>query len=169
MVSGASIEEVSKSNEVITLLEKTKKSMTHKIPKGIIIVSVIIVVTVAVYLREVAKVLQSWRPEVVPTTEVAMQKPKEVSAVAAYDVNEEVSHEARFTLGLDADGAITSVSLVENPTGVASDKQKEFAGKLEVVIKGKKLSELSAVDRIGTSSYTTNAFNSVIDKLKAQL
>ncbi len=143
--------------------------MTHKVPKGLIVVSVIIVVTVAVYLREVAKVLQSWRPEVVPATEVAMQKPKEVSAVAAYDVNEEVSHEVRFTLGLDADGAITSVALVENSTGVASDKQKEFSGKLEVIIKGKKLSELSAVDRIGTSSYTTNAFNSVIDKLKAQL
>lgn len=142
----------------------------HKVPKGLIVVGVIVVVTVAVYMREVAKVLQGWRPEAAPAMEVAtMGKSKEVSAVVAYDVNEEVSHEARFTLGLDADGAITSVALVENPTGIASDKQKEFAGKLEVVIKGKKLSELSAVDRIGTSSYTTNAFNSVIDKLKAQL
>lgn len=142
----------------------------HKVPKGLIVVGVIVVVTVAVYMREVAKVLQGWRPEAAPAMEVAtMGKPKEVSAVVAYDVNEEVSHEARFTLGLDADGVITSVALVENPTGIASDKQKEFAGKLEVVIKGKKLSELSAVDRIGTSSYTTNAFNSVIDKLKAEL
>lgn len=141
----------------------------RKIPKGLIVVAVVLVVTVAVYLRQVAKVLQGWRPEAVPATEVAMQKPKEVSAVVAYDVNEDISHEARFTLGLDADGVITSVALVENSTGVASDKQKEFAGKLEVVIKGKKLSELSAVDRIGTSSLTTNAFNSVIDKLKAQL
>lgn len=141
----------------------------HKVPKGLIVVAVIVVVTVAVYMREVAKVLQGWRPDAAPAMEVATGKSKEVSAVAAYDVNEEVSHEARFTLGLDANGVITSVTLVENPTGVASDKQKEFAGKLEVVIKGKKLSELSAVDRIGTSSYTTNAFNSVIDKLKAQI
>ena len=141
----------------------------HKVPKGLIVIAVIVVVTVAVYLQQVAKVLQGWRPEMVPATGVAMQKPKEVSTVVAYQVNEEVSHEARFTLGLDTNGVITSVALVENPTGVASDKQKEFAGKLEVVIRGKKLSELSAVDRIGTSSYTTNAFNSVIDKLKVQL
>lgn len=141
--------------------------MIRKVPKGLIVVSVIVVVTVAVYLREVAKVLQGWRPDAV--SEVAMEKPKEVSAVVAYDVNEEISHEVRFTLGLDAAGVITSVALVEDSTGVASDKQKEFAGELEVVIKGKKLSELSTVDRIGTSSYTTNAFNSAIDKLKAQL
>lgn len=141
----------------------------HKIPKGLIVVAVIIVVTVAVYMREVAKVLQGWRPDVAPASEVAIGKSKEVSAVAAYDVNEDVSHEVRFTLGLDAEGVVTSVSVIEHSTGIASDSQKEFAGKLEVIIKGKKLSELSAVDRIGTSSYTTNAFNSVIDELKAGL
>ncbi|MFZ1626361.1 MAG: hypothetical protein WAT81_00985 [Candidatus Moraniibacteriota bacterium] len=141
----------------------------RKIPKGILIVVAVVVVTVAVYLRQVVQVLQAIRFEETPAVGVAVQRPKEVSAVVAYDVNEEVSHEARFTLGLDPEGVITSVSLVENPTGVASDKQKEFAGKLEVVIKGKKLSELNAVDRIGTSSYTTNAFNSVIDKLKSQI
>lgn len=132
-------------------------------------VAVIIVVTVAVYLRQVAKVLEAWRPEVDQATDAAMQKSKEVSAVVAYDVNEEISHEARFTLGLDTSGTITSVKLVENPTNKASDKQVEFAEKLEMVIQGKKLSELGAVDRIGTSSLTTNAFNSVIDELKSQL
>lgn len=140
-----------------------------KIPRGIIVVAVIIVVTVAVYLRQVAKVLEAWRPEVDQATDAAMQKSKEVSAVVAYDVNEEISHEARFTLGLDTSGTITSVKLVENPTNKASDKQVEFAEKLEMVIQGKKLSELGAVDRIGTSSLTTNAFNSVIDELKSQL
>lgn len=141
----------------------------QKSSKGLLVVVLIVAVTVAVYLWQVAKVLQTARFDEVPAAGVAMQKPREVSAVVAYQVNEEVSHEARFTLGLDADGAITSVSLVENPTGVASDKQKEFAGKLEMVIKGKKLSELAPVDRIGTSSYTTNAFNSAIDQLKAKL
>lgn len=141
----------------------------HKVPKGLLVIVFVVALTVAVYLWQVARVLETARFDETPTAEMATKKSREVSAVVAYDVNEEVSHEVRFTLSLDSDGAITSVSLVENPTGIASDKQKEFARELEVVINGKKLSELSAVDRIGTSSYTTNAFNSAIDKLKAQL
>lgn len=141
----------------------------QKIPKSLVLIAFVLVVTGAMYYREAAKIFRSMKPEGTPAPATAMDKPREVSAVVKYEIsNEDVSHEARFTLVLDASGAITEAKLVENPTNKASEKQAEFAANLTKVIRGKRLSELEPVDRIGTSSYTTAAFNSAIDPLKSQ-
>jgi hypothetical protein len=141
----------------------------HKVPKGVIVVAVIIVVTVAVYLREVAKVLQAWRPEAVPATEVAMQKPKEVSAVVTYEVPGEKFDTLRFVVKLDDAGAIDEVRTLDAETDEIPEKKKEFNDQVNVILKGKKLSELAKIDKVGKSTLTTSAFNEVLDKLKAQL
>lgn len=151
-----------------------------KIKKSVVLIAIVIVVSVFTYYHYAVKVLQAPRDEgASPMTELPVAKQndeglpigsKEVSAVTVYDVAAaEVTHNVRFTLVVDADGVITAVKLVEAPTNVASDKQTEFSEGLATVIRGKKLAELSAVDRIGKSTLTTDAFNSVLDELKTQL
>ncbi len=54
-------------------------------------------------------------------------------------------------------------------TGEIPEKKKEFNDQVNVILKGKKLSELTKIDKVGKSTLTTDAFNSVIDELKAQL
>lgn len=141
----------------------------NKIPKGIVVVVVVIVVTAFVYLREVAKVLQGWRPEAAPATEVAMQKPKEVSAVVSYEVPGEKIDTLRFVVTLDDVGAIEQIQTLDAETNEVPEKKKEFNDQVNVMLKGRKLSELTAIDRVGQSTLTTNAFNEALDTLKAAL
>lgn len=143
-----------------------------KIPKGIIAIAVVLVLTAFVYYRYTLKMLPSARTEAKPvatTQKMAVDKPKEVSAEVGYPVPNDGYDNVRFTLVLDAEGKITDVREVAVATNKADDHQIEFSQGLLTVIKGKKLSELAPVDRIGKSTMTTDAFNSVIDKLKSQL
>ena len=143
----------------------------QKIPKGIIAIAVVLVLTAFVYCRYTLKLLPAARTEETPiaVTKVAVDKPREVSAEVGYPVPNDGYDNVRFTLVLDAEGVITDVREVAVETNEADEHQIEFAQGLAAVIKGKKLSELTAVDRIGKSSMTTDAFNSAIDKLKSQL
>jgi len=75
-----------------------------------------------------------------------------------------------FVLFVDADGVVTAAEtemLAKAPTSVM--RQKSFAAVLPTVITGKKLSELTKVDRVGGSSLTTGAFNKALTELNAQL
>ncbi len=75
-----------------------------------------------------------------------------------------------FTLAVDGQGVITDaqtdVLAVEDE---AIKRQERFAKGFSVAVKGKKLSELTNIDRVGGASLTTEAFNSALTKLKAQL
>lgn len=75
-----------------------------------------------------------------------------------------------FVLFVDADGVVTGAEtemLAKAPTSVM--RQKSFAAELPTVITGKKLSELTKIDRVGGSSLTTGAFNKALIDLNAQL
>ncbi|MFA9262037.1 MAG: hypothetical protein ACEQSB_01615 [Undibacterium sp.] len=140
----------------------------QKIPKALVLIALVLVLTVVVYYREAISIFRSMKSEMIPAPDTAVDK-REVSAVVSYVLEEgSTIHELRFTLKLDTDGAITDVVLVENTTNTISAKQAEFAEGLLKVIKGKKLSELGPVDKIGTSSYTTAAFNRALDQMKSQ-
>ncbi len=75
-----------------------------------------------------------------------------------------------FKLVVDAQGVITDAQtevLGKNPTTVM--RQTSFAKSFPEAVKGKKLSELTNIDRVGGSSLTTGAFNKALDKLKASI
>lgn len=100
--------------------------------------------------------------QVAPTT-------KELSVKTSY-TNPGGSDEVGFTLVVDSTGVITDAkteTLATNPTSLI--RQQSFASELPTVLKGKKLSELSQIDKVGGSSLTTAAFNKSLDQLKAQL
>lgn len=75
-----------------------------------------------------------------------------------------------FTIAVDAEGMITNAEtqvMAQAPISVT--RQESFAAEFPTVLVGKKLSELTQVDRIGGSSLTTGAFNEALVELKAQL
>ncbi|MDO8575830.1 MAG: hypothetical protein Q7R90_00775 [bacterium] len=95
--------------------------------------------------------------------------PREVSAVATYE-SPRGTDKVRFAIGLDTGGRVVSVKSTDVLKGDAvSENLAKFSEGLLLVIRGKKLSELTAVDRIGKSSLTTAAFNTTLPDLQKQL
>lgn len=141
-----------------------------KIKKGIVLIAVVIVLSVFVYYRYATKVFQANRHEEAPPVALAPAVgSKEVSAVVSYMATEDKEDTLRFVLTIDKQGTIIGVSTLDAKTNEVPPKKIEFNQGLSTIITGKKLSELTAVDKIGKSTLTTKAFNSAIDQLKAQL
>jgi hypothetical protein len=141
-----------------------------KIKKGIVLIAVVIVLSAFVYYRYATRIFQtSKNEEAVPMMEVVPAGSREVSAEASFDTPGDYAENLRFIVTVDKQGVIESVKTVDAATNEVPEKKVEFNQELSVIITGKKLSELTAIDKVGKSSLTTAAFNSVIDQLKAQL
>ena len=146
----------------------------QKIPKSIAVIAVVLVLSGTVFYYYFTRTLST--PEKT-TPPVARTEPavdlvgsKEVSVRTTYDVPEaDLMHDIKFTVVVDGTERVVEVRMVEMPEEKASEKQKEFASGLTVMIKGKKLSELSKIDKVGKSTLTTDAFNAVLGDLKAAL
>lgn len=94
---------------------------------------------------------------------------REVSAVATYE-SPGGTDKVRFTISLDASGVVEAVKSTDVLKGdTVSENLAKFSQNLILVIRGKKLSELTSIDRVGTSSLTTAAFNAVLPDLQKQL
>lgn len=80
------------------------------------------------------------------------------------------SDDVTFTLTVDQNGAIVDAVvevLAVNP--ISKVRQEAFAKDFPAALKGKRLSELTSIDRVGGSSLTTGAFNAALPELKGQL
>ena len=147
------------------------------IPKGVIAIAVAIVVSGFVFYHYFTETLSGVRREA--TTELVLPPPvanratdatvKEVSATTSYEVPGDKIDTLKFVVKLDAMGAIEQMTTLDPETGEIPEKKKEFNDQVNVILKGKKLAELTKIDKVGKSTLTTDAFNSVIDELKAQL
>lgn len=78
--------------------------------------------------------------------------------------------EVGFTLYVDSTSMIvdakTEILAIHD---ISKKRQTAFADGLPMAVKGKKLSELTAIDKVGGSSLTTKAFNDALTQLKAQI
>lgn len=78
--------------------------------------------------------------------------------------------EVGFTIVVDDGGVITEAKTEELAKApISKVRQSAFAKELSGAVVGKKLSELSSVDRIGGSSLTTGAFNKFLENAKKQI
>jgi len=93
---------------------------------------------------------------------------REISVETAYEVPGKEDVE-RFTMFLDIDGLIVDFKAEGVFDSSLNKKLGEFSEELLLVIKGKKLADLEEVDKIGTSSLTTDAFNASLSEFKSQL
>lgn len=104
--------------------------------------------------------------------ETMAETPKGVKSVTTKAVykNPAGEDEVGFTLSVDAMGVIvdakTDILAVHD---ISKKRQTAFAEGLPAAVKGKKLSELSSIDKVGGSSLTTKSFNDALAGLKSQL
>lgn len=146
-----------------------------KIKKGIILIAVVIVASAFVYCGYFLKVIQGWRDgddddkASIATVPASFVEVRKVSAEVTYMATEDKQDSLRFVLSLDENNIITHLTTLDAKTSKVAEKKKNFTEKASAMIVGKKLSELSAIDNVAKSSYTTQAFNSAIDGLKAQI
>ena len=103
-------------------------------------------------------------PAAFPTSQV-----KQVTANTSYG-SPAGPEEVGFTLGLDANEVIVSADTTVKAADQASTSfQESFKANLSSVVVGKKLSDLSSIDKVGKASLTTNAFNQALAQMKSQL
>lgn len=141
----------------------TKKSSL--LIAGIVLVSIFAYYSYAKDLfRSYNKPEENTQPMVAPVATGT----REISVVTRYAVPER-EDVVRFTLKLDINGVIISAAVEDAEKNAASDKQKEFSGLLTTRLQGMKLSELTAIDKVGKSSLTTQAFNNSLAELKSQI
>lgn len=101
-----------------------------------------------------------------PTTSTgATYKDGTYSATGTY-----ATPESKETVGVTAtlaNGAITDVSLSQNPTrGESREYQQKFISGYKSLVIGKKIDGLS-LSRVAGSSLTSNGFNAALDEIRA--
>lgn len=141
-----------------------------------VLIAVIVVIGIALVYRYYPRVLETTKPEE-PASEVTspVQKgellpdgSRRVTADISFDVPDGIDH-VLFSVTTDPQGLITALKMEDADTHEVSTHMEEFSGEIMKVIGGKKLADLTAIDKVGRSSLTTVAFNNALDKLKAQL
>jgi uncharacterized protein YpmB len=149
---------------------KNKKSM--KMRKSVLLIALVVLVSIFVYYRYAKEVFQAQEKDAAPLAVRQaddMTGLREVSALVTYDTPGDYPDSLRFVVVVDAEGTIQDISTLDAETGEIAEKKKEFNTEVNMILKGKKLSELSAIDKVGKSSLTTDALNEALPKLQAAL
>jgi len=137
--------------------------------RNLIIAILAVAAAVLLAYKYVPALLQARNDAAQGVTDTDPVVSREVSTVATYEAPGGTD-KVRFTIGLDAGGRVVSVKASDALKGdEVSENLATFSTGLLVVIRGKKLSELTAVDRVGKSSLTTAAFNASLLDLQKQL
>lgn len=142
------------------------------IKKSHLLILTVVLISVFVYYRYATRVLQTEE-----TSESAVSKNELVTDTGLRELTATTTHETpagedkvSFVISVDENHVIIEAkTLIEAENKVSKKYQEAFALEFPALIQGKKMSELTKIDRVGKSSLTTEAFNSVIDTLKAQL
>jgi len=134
-----------------------------------ILVAIVLLVGVFYYRNAITNFFSDLRADVMKNEmEATDTTVRELTSTITFAVGN-VTEEVQFNVFVDADGIITDVQSINVANPADSAHINAFNDALRLVIKGKKLTDLTNIDKIGTSSYTTEAFNSAIPELKAQL
>lgn len=141
---------------------KTKKSV-------LLIVGLIVAISIFAYYRYTKDLFQPFKQDEVVVKPDTYESTRGVSAVVSYDPVEGKTDTLRFVVTVDQMGQIQNIQTLDAASGEVPEKKKEFNEQINVILKGKKLSELSAIDKVGTSSLTTRAFNEALPELQAAL
>lgn len=109
------------------------------------------------------------RPWEVDMPSNAVEEGRKITTRVSY-TNPAGEDEVGIALVVNAEGVIVATDTEILAThDISKRRQEAFASGLTAVLQGKKLSELTAIDRVGGSSLTTGAFNRALPQLKAQL
>src|SRR6185369_776716 len=87
--------------------------------------------------------------------EEAVAATREVSAVTSYSTPNDGTDNLKFVVTVDKDGVIQGLKTLDADTNEIAAKKVEFSDQALLILKGKKLSELTSIDKVGKSSLTT--------------
>ena len=108
-------------------------------------------------------------PAPAPSTTSVAGQTKQVTVTTSYG-SPAGPEEVGFTLGVDTNGVIVSADTVVKAGDPASTNfQENFKANLPGAVVGKKLTDLTRIDKVGQASLTTGAFNQVLAQMKSQL
>lgn len=142
-----------------------KKKRNLIVPAAVVAVGVVALLS----YRYLPALVQARSDAAQTATDTNLAATREVSTIATYQ-SPGGTDKVRFTIGLDAGGRVVAVKSTDALKGdEVSENLTKFSTGLLLVIRGKKLSELTAVDRIGKSSLTTTAFNASLPNMQKQL
>lgn len=155
----------------------TKNNM--QIKKSVVLVAVVLVVTAFVYYRYASNLFQKGTPAPMPAKEenaTAKGTPEEpltpmpadwkvLTAETSFDVPNGVDY-VKFSVTVDKDGLVQGVGMEGVKSTETNEHMYEWASGATMALKGKKLSEVKPLDRVGSSSLTTTAFNAVLPQLQ---
>jgi outer membrane biogenesis lipoprotein LolB len=103
-------------------------------------------------------------------TSDAMQTEEKVASVTTSYQSPAALEPVEFKLTVDSEGVITKAeTVITTNQEISKMRQEAFAKELPTAVVGKKLSELTEIDRVGGSSLTTGAFNKALSDLKSQI
>lgn len=134
----------------------------------IIGIAVIAAVVIGLKMTQPTKPTESMMKAAAPAPVAEVKSGKTVQLETEYQ-SPAGPEKVAFSLEVDAAGTIVAANttvLGKAPTSIM--RQEKFKAELPAAVVGKKLADLTQLDRVGGSSLTTGAFNAALDKLKAQ-
>lgn len=127
-----------------------------RIKKSSILIAAVVLLSGFVYYRYAKEAWPTTRQEEVLSKERMEEDGtsglKEVSTEVSYTVPGDTIDRLRFVVLVDTDNTIALIRTLDAETGQVSEKKKEFNDQVNVVLHGKKLSDLKAIDKVGKSS-----------------
>ena len=142
-----------------------------------VLVAAVVIIGLALVYRFYPRVLETTKTEEPAAGEISAPTQKgellpdgsrRVTADISFDVPDGIDH-VLFSVTVDPTGGVSAFKMEDADTHEVSTHMEEFSGEIMKVIGGKKLADLTAIDKVGKSSLTTVAFNNALDELKAQL
>ena len=137
--------------------------------KNIVLSFLLIVMAIIVILFTTYRIFKTDYPATyqnIPSEEAAILR--ELRSTVTYTVPGG-SHTVDFSIAVDDAGIIQKVSGFDVTDPGHQGSIDKFSTALTTTIQGKKLNELEAVDKVGTSTLTTDAFNVSLTGIKEQL
>lgn len=134
----------------------------------IIGIAVIAIVVIGLKMTQPTKPTDTMMKAATPSPMAEVKTGKTVQLETEYQ-SPAGPEKVAFALTVDDSGVITKAdTTVMGKAPISVVRQEKFKAELGTAVVGKKLADLSKVDRVGGSSLTTGAFNEALAKLKAQ-
>lgn len=134
----------------------------------IIGIAVIAIVVIGLKMTQPTKPTNTMMKAAAPSQMAEVQTGKVTQVETEYQ-SPAGPEKVAFVLTLDDSGTITKAdTTIMAKAPISVTRQEKFKAELPTVVVGKKLADLTKLDRVGGSSLTTNAFNDALAKLKAQ-
>ena len=135
----------------------------------LVLIGGVLLISAFVYYRSAKDIFWGTKNEELMPEKNKVATSRDISAETSYPVPGDSYDNLRFVVTIDANGLIQKIQTLDADTNEVPAKKVEFTNQINAILKGKKLSELTKIDKVGKSTLTTDAFNAVLAKLQENI